>query len=339
MKKLFTETEELIKTHVLNESDTQTIIHGEECSIYKMENNTGEGIIIRYSVFPGIEILYNDIHMKNGVRHNATPRADIIEINHCRIGRFECEFSNGETAYLGEGDLAVNVMTNVARESWFPLSHYHGITIAVDISLATQVLKQVSNALGRGLSFDLFSMKESLCQGNSCFIMRATDSIQHIFSELYKTPEDLKSGYFKIKVMELFLFLNSPEITAKREERQYFNKIQIESIKAIRQYLIQNLHRHVTLKELSHTFNYPLTSMKLCFKEVYGSSINTYMQAYRVQFAAQLLRESNDGITNISYQVGYQNASKFSEVFKQFIGQTPTEYRKSFCLKGGRSVL
>ena len=53
--------EELIKTQVLHGEAAQTIIQGENCSVYKMENETGEGVITRYPVFPGIELLYDDI--------------------------------------------------------------------------------------------------------------------------------------------------------------------------------------------------------------------------------------------------------------------------------------
>ncbi len=267
--------EELIKTQVLKGEAAQTIIRGENCSVYKMENETGEGVITRYPVFPGIELLYDDIHMSCGVAHREDPRADLLEINHCRTGRFECEFSDGRAVYLGEGDLAVNVMTNRTRETWFPLSHYHGITIAVDIPVADRVLRQVSEALGEGLYCDLFAMRDRLCAHNSCFVMRAADSIQHIFSELYHAPEDLRAGYFKLKVMELFLFLGSPEITAQGEDRLYVDRSQAEQIKSVRQYLIEHLDRRITLQTLSQTFSFPLTSMKKCFKEVYGDSGGT----------------------------------------------------------------
>ena len=226
--------EELMKSQVLSTPETQVVIHGEDCSVYKIENETGEGVITRYPVFPGIEILYNDIHMTNGVCHNDAPRSNVVEINHCRVGRFECEFLHGGSIYLGEGDLAVNIMTNITNQTWFPLSHYHGITIAVDIPVAESILKKLSDVMGKGLDFDLSAIRDRLCANNSCFVMRATDSIQHIFSELYKVPQDLKDGYFKIKVIELFLFLNSPEIADKREERQYFSKKQIDKIKEIR---------------------------------------------------------------------------------------------------------
>ena len=170
-------------------------------------------------------------------------------------------------------------MTNRTRETWFPLSHYHGITIAVDIPVADRVLRQASEALGEGLYCDLFAMRDRLCARNSCFIMRATESIQHIFSELYHAPENLRAGYFKLKVMELFLFLGSPEITARGEERPYVDRTQVEQIKSVRQYLVEHLDRRITLQELSQTFSFPLTSMKKCFKEVYGTTINAYLQA------------------------------------------------------------
>ena len=235
--------------------------------------------------------------------------------------------------------MAVNVMTNQTREPWFPLSHYHGITIAVDIPVADRVLRQASEALGEGLYCDLFAMRDRLCARNSCFIMRATESIQHIFSELYHAPENLRAGYFKLKVMELFLFLGSPEITARGEERPYVDRTQVEQIKSVRQYLVEHLDRRITLQELSQTFSFPLTSMKKCFKEVYGTTINAYLQSYRIHTAAGLLRETKLDVTEIAGKVGYQNASKFSEVFRQYTGHTPTEYRKPFCLIGADSVL
>lgn len=327
-------------------SSNQHAIYGQKSSItsqdkyhtiYKMENETGQGIVTSYPVFSGIELLYNDMHMSSSTSENKLPRNNIMEINHCREGRFECEFSTGETAYLGSGDLAVNMLSNSAKEAWFPLSHYHGISILVDLDVASKTLSQVSIALG-GLSLDILSIHNSLCANNSCFIMRSTDSIEHIFSELYTAPATLKSAYFKLKVMELFLFLSSPDVLGHKEVRPYFYKDQVNIIKQIRMYLINNLDKHITLNELASKFSIPLTSMKLCFKGVYGSPVNTYMQNYRMDTAAQLLRDTDNSVTDIAGQVGYKNTSKFSEVFKSYTKKTPTQYRRAFCLKGASGV-
>jgi len=62
-------------------------------TIYKMNNETGEGIITQYIILPGIQFFYNDFHMSNGQNQNKLPHADVLELNHCREGRFEYGFS------------------------------------------------------------------------------------------------------------------------------------------------------------------------------------------------------------------------------------------------------
>ena len=64
------------------------------------------------------------------------------------------------------------------------------------------------------------------------------------------------------------------------------------------------------------------------FKGVYGTAIYTYMRNYRLDLAASLLTQTDEPITVIAGKVGYTNASKFSEAFKNVKGKTPLEYRK-----------
>lgn len=82
--------------------EAHTMAQDSGCSIYKMENETGEGIMTRYPDLPEIELLYNDIHMTVvHAEQNKLPYENVMEINHCREGRFECEFSDGTVAETG----------------------------------------------------------------------------------------------------------------------------------------------------------------------------------------------------------------------------------------------
>ncbi len=250
-----------------------------------------------------------------------------MEINHCREGRFECEFSDGGAVYLGAGDLSANMLTHPPRDSWFPLSHYHGISVIVDLRAAQHTLRQIGQLFG-STAIDLYAMRDRLCGTDTCFIIRATDAIQHIFSELYDAPSAIRSDYCKLKVLELLLFLNSADLPALREKRAYITRTQADTVRAIRAYLVEHLDQRITLPELSTRFDIPLTTMKQNFKTVYGDTIGSYIQSYRIQKAMYLLQETNLSIVEIAGQVGYQNASKFSEVFRQIAGVTPSEYRK-----------
>ncbi|WP_053956414.1 helix-turn-helix domain-containing protein [Inediibacterium massiliense] len=297
--------------------------------VFKMRNHNGEGTMTSYEVFPGIKLIYNDIHMEQCI-HNKRMEEDTMEINHCREGRFECEFLNGTYIYLEEGDLAVNMLSNITKISHFPLAHYHGVSIVIHLQEASQFISPLLNEL----TIDLYELRDKLCFENRCFIMRAKDSIQHIFNELYSVPNELKFGYFKVKIMELFLFLMSFDLKDQCEKRRYFQKNQVDIIKEMKKYMTENMEKHFTLEELSEGFNISVTAMQQCFKGVYGTSIYAYMRSYRMKVAAKMLRHSHDSVTVIALKVGYENSSKFSAAFKAVMNITPLKYRKTYHLNG-----
>ncbi|MEA4816414.1 MAG: AraC family transcriptional regulator [Lachnospiraceae bacterium] len=292
-------------------------------AVYKIETDGGEGIMTGFEVFPGIEIIYNDFHTCDCFI-GKPPASDIMEINHCKQGRFECDFHNGLCAYLEEGDLSVNMLGNRTKNAYFPLEHYKGVSVIIDIAKANRSISSVLS----DISIDLYALRDKLCPNNQCFIMRATVSIEHIFSELYTVPDEVKSGYFKLKVLELLLFLSVVDSSECLKERTYFNKRNVQTIKVIKNYMVEHLELHFTLEELSSRFGIPLTTMKLCFKGLYGTSIYAYMRSYRMQVAASLLCKSNESISCIAGKLGYINASKFSYAFKDIMEFSPLEYRK-----------
>ncbi len=303
-----------------------TIIKRDEnCTVYKMEDITGEGTMTCYNVFPGIDLMYNDFHMQNCFSE-FLPKVKMIGIDHCREGRIEWELEGGLYMYLQEGDLQINSRNHHAIGFGLPLKHYHGITVAIYIEEASKTL---SNIFG-SLSIDLQELYSKFCLGKLPFIMRAKDSIQHIFSELYTVPDKIRINYFKIKVLELLLFLTVVDVAEKAEERPYFSKKQVEKIKLIMKYMTDNIENNITLEKLSTQFDIPLTSMKNCFKGVYGTPMSAYMRSYRMQIAALMLRETNESITAIAGKVGYENSSKFASAFKKLMSISPSEYRKTF---------
>lgn len=308
-------------------SEVQRIASEDGGSVYKMKNATGEGVITRYEILPGIELFYNDFHMSDGKNQNKLPHPEVLEINHCREGRFECMFGNGNYQYVGAGDLAINRLTNETNSTYFPLTHYHGISVTIDLYRTEKTLKSIEGVIG-GLNIDIFHIADKFCKKDTCLVLRSQSEIEHIFSELYCIDPKMIAYYLKIKVLELLMFLNHVSVADCQEERRYFAKNQVQTIKRIQAYMTADLKRHYTLQELSAKFEIPLTTMKVCFKGVYGCSVYAYMKSYRMQAATILLRDTSDSITEIAAKMGYDNPSKFSEVFKKEFGELPSEFRK-----------
>lgn len=304
-------------------SGISVIERTEGCSVYQMKTAQGEGVMTSYRVFPGIELIYNDFHMPSCFQ-DAPPNGDMMEINHCREGRFECEFQGGAFAYMEEGDLAVNMRDNRTVTSAFPLEHYHGVAVMIDLKEASNTLSSVMD----GISINLYALREKLCPCSQCFIMRAKKEIQHIFSELYTIPREAQTGYFKLKVLELLLFLGITDTSGDSHPKRYFPRRQVDAVKQIKQYITENMEQRFTLDELAEKFGIGLTSMKLCFKGVYGASILSFIKSHRMQAAALMLRQSDDSVTTIAGKVGYTNASKFAAAFREVMGKPPLTYRR-----------
>lgn len=110
----------------------------EEYTQCQIAGTAGELVMTRHQVFSGIELIYNDVHLGQ-YTPNRGDLGLVLEINYCREGRMEGEFQD-EFFYLTPGDLSIRRKKDVDYHSTFPLHHYHGITIAIDIQKAPDCL-------------------------------------------------------------------------------------------------------------------------------------------------------------------------------------------------------
>lgn len=292
------------------------------CTVYKMDCADGLGLMTVYQVYPGIQLIYNDFEAA-GCNWKGNLDKNILEINHCREGREGSRLLNGSCLYLGEGDLSIHTMDNCSPEMSFPLKHYRGISVVIHLENAAKNPPEILSESG----IDILKFKEKFCADGSCFVMRAKDEIEHVFSELYSVPDGLQKPYFKLKVQELLLFLCMVDVSKEKQREQYTSP-RVEIIKEIHKRLISDLRARPTIEELSREYLMNTATLKNTFKGIYGQPIGAYMKEYRMKQAAVWLRQTQASIAEIANQVGYENQSKFSSAFRDVMKIAPVEYRK-----------
>ncbi|MDR1541781.1 MAG: AraC family transcriptional regulator [Clostridiales bacterium] len=214
-----------------------------QCAVFSVKDETGMAV---YDVFPCVVVLYNDFHMERRFSRFRQGR-DMFCVDHCREGRIEWEIDGGGYLYAESGDVRIDNRQHHIRGFGFPLSHYHGITVGFMLDEA----EQLSNVL-EGVTFDIPAMRRKFCLSDRPFIMRASASIEHIFSELYSLPKQVRIPYLKIKVLELLLFLDMLDKPEDGPERPYFYKTHVDKVKAIHTFLRENLDQRYTFWK-----NYP----------------------------------------------------------------------------------
>ena len=65
------------------------------------------------------------------------------------------------------------------------------------------------------------------------------------------------------------------------------------------------------------------------FKNKTGQTLLDYITNRRIDAAKRLLEDPYNRIYEISEKVGYKSTNYFTTIFKNIVGMTPSEYRKS----------
>lgn len=115
---------------------------------------------------------------------------------------------------------------------------------------------------------------------------------------------------------------------AERDEAAQYPQEQVETVRALHEYVLQHLEQRTTIEELSKKFLMNPTTLKAIFKEVYGKSLASHIKEHRMERAAELLSKTTDSVLQISKAVGFGSQSKFSAAFKATYQMHPLEYRK-----------
>ena len=281
--------------------------------------------ISRHKVFDGIDLMFLDVKQET-IQFYAKSHTKTFAINHCEEGRIEYKFTSGEYLYMGPGDMSLgwHISSNYQHENYFPTKLFKGVVLLVDVEKAQPIL----DTLVTETRIDLTQLANRFCeQSEFGMMMEETESVRQIFSSLYKVPDQIKGHYFKLKVIETFLLLSIIS-TTNHEKRSSYRKQQVDIVKAVNEYISTQFMKRITIDSLSDQFDIPTSTLKRCFKGVYGTTIHHYLKECRINAAKHLLQESDRSILEIANAVGYENGSKFTSAFKEATGVTPSAYRK-----------
>ena len=290
--------------------------------VVELGKNAEYGKMETYSIFPGIILSYIDMHVENmeNVFFEDNISSRMLEINHCASGRYAYQVGDDRIIYFEKGDLCISISDVTKSVSDFPLGYYKGLEIFMDIDVANEYIKRYLP------DFDIVEFYEGLMKNNGYVLVRANERIDHVIGELYDVDERIKLDYFRLKCIELLLFFSITEF--RDNDKISLSRKQADIVENVKNDLINDLESQITIDELASKYAISKTSLKNCFREVYGKPIFRWRKEYRLDYACKLIEQDELTISEISKRVGYSSPSKFSQAFKDYIGCTPSEFRK-----------
>ncbi len=103
-----------------------------------------------------------------------------------------------------------------------------------------------------------------------------------------------------------------------------------ERLRHVTAFIANNLQNDLTVDDLSEQACMSKPHFFRCFKNTFGITPVEFINARRIELARELLATTDRSLTDICYQIGFNNTSYFSRLFKRYEQLSPSAYRKKY---------
>lgn len=158
---------------------------------------------------------------------------------------------------------------------------------------------------------------------------RADEKVSQLFAELWRIQSEQAPGCendIRYLLTKLLMQLSG---TPTKNCRQLSEREQrdIHRMKQMLTFLEDHFADELTLKQIAESAAISETECLRCFQRSIGTSPIRFLKEYRLQRAADLLRTTDESITEIATTCGFFDMSYFTRAFRQLYAATPTCYR------------
>ena len=97
-------------------------------------------------------------------------------------------------------------------------------------------------------------------------------------------------------------------------------------------YMHEHFGEKITIKDMCKVLGCSKSALLTSFKAEYGTTLNSYLCAIRIDEAKRLLKTTNMTISAVAEATGFYDQSYFSKVFSNKLSITPSDYRRENAL-------
>ena len=154
--------------------------------------------------------------------------------------------------------------------------------------------------------------------------------ITHFIESLvfyFENPDLVSSELLILKIKELILLLLQTHNSATIAEliANLFSPRQANLKDVIQNHLFSNF----SLNELAKLAGLSLSSFKRAFQNTYNDTPANYLRNKKIEKAIDLLKQSDFSVSEICFQIGFNDASHFTKAFKKHTNQSPLAFRNA----------
>lgn len=159
----------------------------------------------------------------------------------------------------------------------------------------------------------------------------ASRIIQTLLEEIFQECHDHNPSYdLLVKAKLLTILANMARFFHSQlnaDQQPTVNITHLTQMEHSMNYILSHLNEPLTLDLLVKEAAMSRSQYSTLFKTLNGVSVWDYITGQRINLAMYQLEHSEEPITQICENCGYNNISNFNRMFKKITGKTPREYR------------
>jgi len=168
---------------------------------------------------------------------------------------------------------------------------------------------------------NVISNKSSEKINNDFLIQKYNEGLLFYF----ENPTLLSEDILILKLKEIILLLSQ---TRNADSVQIIlSQLFSPTTFTFKQIVEANLFSQLSVEELAQQTNLSISSFKREFAKLYNDTPASYIKNRRLEKAAELLLVSNERISEIAFDCGFNDVANFTKSFSEKYHTTPTNYR------------
>lgn len=144
---------------------------------------------------------------------------------------------------------------------------------------------------------------------------------------IYQGNQLKNKNFLNIKILELLHLLNS--LASEQQFANFLFRLTLPQKRNIRTFMENNFDKPLKMEDYAYLTGRSLTTFRRDFKNHFDITPQKWIKTKRMEKAMTMLNNQNISVTELAFEVGYENISYFIQAFKSQYGLSPKQYQLS----------
>lgn len=145
--------------------------------------------------------------------------------------------------------------------------------------------------------------------------------------DIYQRNQLRNKSFLNLKILELLYLLNG--LAKEQQFANFLFRLTLPKKRNIKSFMDQNFDKPLKVEDYAYLTGRSLSTFRRDFKSYYNITPQKWLKEKRMDKALTILKSREISVTELAYEVGYENISYFIKEFKNRVGQSPKQYMLS----------